>query len=253
MKKVIKSVNSNAQVNLVELQKKFGKVDSLTGIPNNVGHSGEGPQQGTVVPHLPVWAQEMGLNASPVLNRYKTIEFIDDMGFKQTKHNVFNGFYIFTKVGTDNHGRSMIDSLHFYDEKYSGENGTTAMSFEAAIANIMEANQNGVEPVGPARKLWAICLENGINNPLHLVSSDTVDTTSGEVSYPTIQYAKKQKKYNSMYGKGFYTRRTVMSLALWKSYSNNKPATKGESKPRLSANNYYANANKAAFERAFGK
>ena len=248
------ALSNQGNVNIDKLYKSFGKsdVNQYKNIPNEVGHSKVGPHTGIICEHLPSWAQEQGLNRALVLNRYKTIKFMNSLGYQESK-TVFDGFYIFTDLGEDSHGRPVKDMLRFYDDRHNGQGDTEAMTFEKAIENIDYAAKHGVEPIGPARKLWAIAIENGYNHPLEMFQHTDVDEATGAMSYPKIKYAQVNKSVKSRSGRT-YNERLVVSLAYYNSREDkSKSSPKGDSKPRLTNGNYYANHNKQLWNKAFAK
>jgi len=252
MEKTINNFPSNTQgsVNLDKLQKGFGKSKSdFNNIPNQVGYSKTGAVTGTICAYLPTFAQENGLTKGLVHNKYKQIKLTNSMGLIEDKV-VFRGFYLYTYVGQDAHGRPVIDQLHFYDEKYNGEYGTTAMTFEAAIADIERAAQEGNEPVGPARKLWSIAIENGFNHPLEMLQHTDVDASSGEMKYPEINYAQITKKFSRKNAQGYYTRRLVVSLSYYNTVE--KEREDRNSKAPRTVGNYVGQANRERWNKSLG-
>ena len=251
IKKSVNTQSSNqGQVDLTKLQSSFEKSkNDFNNIPNEVGHSAIGMHEGNLCEHLPIWAQEQGLKRGMVHNRFKTIQVQNDMGYTHEKE-VFDGFYIYAYMGKDSNGRGIKDQLCFYDEKYDGQNGTETMTFENAIANIEQAAKKGIEPVGPARKLWAIAMENGFNHPLQMLISE-VDKATGEVTYNSIKYAQKKKKFTRNSGRGYWERRICVSASLYEhNIKNAKSFQSKNGKSSSSINNNVANHYQQSWSKA---
>ena len=235
----------SSAVNLTELNKVMKNVN-LNDIPNEIGSRGEGPHAGRLVSYLPAWAKEDGLKPAMVHNRYKTIKVYNSMGLMEEKL-VFDGFTMYASLGKDKFGREIIDTLVFFDPKHD------AMTFEDAIKNIADNAKAKQNPDGPARKLHAIAIENGFENPLDMIQGG-VDEATGEVL--KINYAQKLTTVSSPDGYK-YKRRTCMSLSMCESLESNKKEqpktanTYADYRRRSSANNT-AQHKRDAFNKSWG-
>jgi|LUMU01.1.fsa_nt_gb hypothetical protein len=237
MKNTINQTTS--AVDMTKLDKVMKDVN-LSNIPTEIGSGKEGAHAGHLVEYLPSWAKKDGAKRAFVHNRYKTIESRNSMGLIETK-TVFDGFYLYTSLGKDRFNRTVIDTLCFYDSDFP------EMTFEKAIKNIADSAKAGVSPDGPARKLQALAIENGISdgNPTKLFN--LVDEQTGELR--KLNYAQKVINCSSTEGNYKYKRRICMSLAYFESTEKSRSTQQPNKQYANRKQRYVSNSNMTANHR----